>query len=161
IRRRGHKPPAARRRRDQAGVIHLDGAIRTLLRTTLAADAPIADNNLLVVSTLYRVHGAADHADRIETRSASRGHKILAVARSNQKQSAARVIVRPHAGLDALVAARAAIEVNQHQLLAFDQTKLLSTGGSSKVESRMSIVGSERLDFRLSTFDTRLSFRRQ
>ena len=129
VRRRGGESPAVRCRRHQTGILHLDRAVGTLLRAAFAADAPIADEDFLVVTALNRVHRATDHAHRIETGPASGWHEILGLARPNQKETAIAIIVRIDAGAHAFVAARAAVEVDQHQLLAFDQAKLLAARG--------------------------------
>jgi hypothetical protein len=58
-----------------------------------------------------------------------RRHEILAEARSVEEEPAAAVGVGVDARLDALVAARAAVQVDQHQLLTLDQPQSLERRG--------------------------------
>ncbi len=49
--------------------------------------------------------------------------------RTIQEETRMAVVVSVHAGLDAFIAARATIQVDQHQLLTLDQAEFLEAVG--------------------------------
>src|SRR5262249_58669792 len=93
-----------------------------------AANAPVLDDHLLVVATVDRADGAADHAQRVEAGAAGVRHQVAVEPRAVEEQPAAAVVVGTHARLDALVAARAAVQVDQHEPLPLDQAHAVRPG---------------------------------
>src|SRR5476651_1290961 len=107
--------------RDDAGVVHDDRSVRALLGAHFAADAPVLDHYFAVAAAMDRPDRATDHAHGIETRPARCRDQVLSKARTVQEQPAAAVVVAIDASLDAFVAARAAVQVDEHEPLALDQ----------------------------------------
>lgn len=104
--------------------IHLDGAVGALIGTFAAANAVIGDANFAIGASIDGTDRAADHADGIETLTAADRDEVAAFeARSVEVESCASVIVSGDAGLDALLTAGAAVEVDDHQGLSPGQSE--------------------------------------
>ncbi len=104
---------------DREGV-HVDVPVGTALGAQAAADAPILDEDLERVATADRAHRAADHAERIAARAARRRHQVLVEAQAVADQ-AGDALVRVRAGADAEIAAGAALEIDEEQVLRLHQ----------------------------------------
>ncbi len=115
--------------------MHLDGPVGALLGTALAADAPVFDDDLTLVAAMNRADRAADHAHRVQAGAAGGGHEVLFDARPFEKEPALAVVMGADAGLHALVAARAALQVHEHQLLALDQAELVGALGMEQARA--------------------------
>jgi len=102
-------------------VVHLDRAIGTVLGTLLAADAPVLDDNVEVIAATDRANRTADHAHRIATGPARGRNEEAIEAFAVEEEPRSTVGMRFDTLLHALIAARAAIQVDQHQLLALDE----------------------------------------
>ena len=111
-----------------ADVVHLNRIVRALPLAQPAADAPIANHNLSVVAPLNRPHGAANHAGRVQTLPAGRGHQEPVESRAIEKQPRITVVVRVDTGPHAIAAAGAAVKVDQHQLLALNESLVAKLG---------------------------------
>src|SRR5205823_4894606 len=106
--------PTERALRYDADVVHLDGAVRALPGAQLAADAPVFDDDLAVVAAVDGADRAAAHADGVQAGPARQRDQEAVETWPLQEQPAAAVVVDVHAGADALVAARAPVQVDQH-----------------------------------------------
>src|SRR5581483_6419897 len=98
-----------------------DVAVRTVARAESAADAPVLDDHLERVATADRADGAADHAQRIAALPA-RGRDEVLVEPEAVADEPRDAVVRVGAGADALVAARALLEIEDEQALRFEQS---------------------------------------
>src|SRR4029078_5139369 len=98
--------------------VHWEGAVGALVAAEAAADAPVFHDHLAAVAAVDRADRAADHADRVEAGAAAGRVEGLGEAGAVEEQPAAAVVVGVDAGPHALVAARATVEVDQHQPLA-------------------------------------------
>ena len=103
----------------------MDRAVGALAFAQAAADAPVANANLADVAAVDGADRAADHAHRVEALAARNGRQVVAEPRAVEVQPRVAVVVHGDARLDALAAARAAVEVDEHQPLALHQAEVL------------------------------------
>src|SRR6266852_1845388 len=101
--------------------MQIDIAVGTILRAEAAADTPVLDDNFERVSPSNRANRAADHAERVAALPAARGDKILVEAQAVADQTR-DAVVRVGASVDASVAARAILQIQNQQALCFHQT---------------------------------------
>ena len=100
------------------GLDHADRFIGAVVRAGRASDAGrlVDDHRAAGLVTVDGTGGAADHADGIQALSATDGNQVSAFETwSIEIQACASIIVRGNAGLDAFLAAGAAIEVDDHE----------------------------------------------
>src|SRR2546430_3029047 len=100
--------------------VHVDVAVRAVLGTDTAPDAPVLDLDLERVATADRAHRAADHAEGVAALAARRRHEVVLEAQPLAHE-ARDAVVRRGAGLHAQVAARAAVEVEEEEALGLHQ----------------------------------------
>jgi hypothetical protein len=117
--------------------VHLNRTIGAVVGTEAAADAPVLDDHLTLVAAMDRADRAADRANRVEAGTAGRRDQVLVEARSGEVQPAVAVVMRPGTGADALVAASAAIQVDEHQALPLDQPQLVEAPGRQWLASAL------------------------
>ena len=101
--------------------MHVDVAVRAELGAFPAADAPVLDDDLEVFLPADRTDRALRHAKRVATGTTRRCDEEMIVAQPVAKQ-AGDSVVRFRAGLDARVAAGAVVEIDEQQVLGFEQT---------------------------------------
>ena len=107
---------------------HVDVAVGAIGGAVAAADAPVLDHDIQRVLAADGAHRAARHAQRVHAGAATGGHQEILEAQAVAHQAGDAVVVRGHAGLDAFVAARALVEIQQQQVLALHQL-LFEEGG--------------------------------
>jgi hypothetical protein len=100
--------------------LQIDVAVGTILRAEAAADAPIFDDNFERISPSNRADGAADHAQRVAALAATRGDEILIEAQAIADETRDSV-VSVSASVDAGIAARAVLQIQNQQALRFHQ----------------------------------------
>src|SRR5262245_34158063 len=105
--------------------MHLDRTIRTLFFTHAAADAPIFDYHFSIVAAMNGPNRTSDHTNGVEARTARQWNQVVFETRPFQKKAAPAIIVSVSAGAHTFVTARTAIQINQHQSLALDQSQAL------------------------------------
>src|SRR5713226_3418432 len=100
--------------------MQIDVAVRTILCAEAAADAPIFDDDFERIAPANRADGAADHTQRVAALAAARGDEILieAQAISDEPRDAVMCV---GAGIDASIAARAVLQIENQQALRFHQ----------------------------------------
>src|SRR5882762_10336864 len=101
--------------------MHIDVAVRTKLRAFAAADAPILDDDLEVFLTANGADRALRHAERIAAGAAGRRDQKMVVAQAIAQQTR-DAVVRLCASLDAGIATRAIIQIDQEKILRFKQS---------------------------------------
>ncbi len=93
----------------------------TIVGAQAAADAPVFDNDFQRIAPPDRADGAADHAEWIAALPARGRHQVFVEAQAFAHQ-AAHAVVCIGAGAYALIAARAAFQVEHQQALRFHQS---------------------------------------
>src|SRR5262249_26024935 len=101
---------------------------RALFRAALAADTPVGDDDLAAVPLPDRADGALGGADRIQARPAGRRNEEAGESRAVEVEPAPAVCVGLDAGLDTLIAAGAAIQIDEHQGPSLDQSESFRVG---------------------------------
>ena len=100
--------------------MQIDVAVGTILRAEAAADAPIFDDDFERISPSNRTDRAADHAQRVAALTATRGDEILVEAQAVADETR-DAVVSVGASVDAGVAARAVLQIQNQQALRFHQ----------------------------------------
>ena len=113
----------------QFAIAHVNRSIRALVCTQLAADAVIANPDLPIVAPGDRPDRATNHADGIETTATGDWNEVFVKPRAIQIQPVAAVRMGIDARLDTGTAARAFLQVDQHQLLSLHQPQSLKLQG--------------------------------
>src|SRR5712664_1390772 len=98
----------------------IDVAVGTILGAEAAADAPIFDDDFERISPSNRTDRAADHAERVAALAATRGDEILIEAQAIADETRDAVVC-VSASVDAGVAARAIVQIQNQQALRFHQ----------------------------------------
>ena len=101
--------------------VQIDVAVRTILRAEAAADAPILDDDFERITPANRTHGAADHAQWVAALTATGGDEILVEAQAIADEPRDAVVCIG-AGIDASIAARAIVQIQNEQALRFHQS---------------------------------------
>ena len=101
--------------------MHINVAVWTIAGALAAADAPILDNDLHRVAAANGADRTTDHAQRIAATAAGGRDQELVEAQSVADQ-AAHAVVRIGAGAHALIASRAAIQIEHQQTLSLHQS---------------------------------------
>ena len=101
--------------------MHVDVAVGTVVGAQAAADAPVFDDDLQRVAPPDRADRTADHAERVATLAAGSGDQIFVEAQAFADQ-AADAVVSIGAGADALIAARALLQIEHQQALRLHQS---------------------------------------
>src|SRR2546428_383895 len=96
--------------------VHVDVAVGALLRAVATTDAPVLDDDLQRLATPDGADRTAHHAERVPARAARRRHQVFVVAQAVPYQ-AGHAVVRVGARLHAEVTARAALEVDEQEVL--------------------------------------------
>src|SRR5262249_36641099 len=109
---------------DNSYIVHLNRSIRTVLGAGPATDTPVLDDDLAVVAAMDRRDRTRNHAHRVEAGTARCRYQVAPESRAVEEEPASAIVMRVDARLDALVAASAAVKVDQHQFLALDQSQL-------------------------------------
>src|SRR5690348_10892070 len=104
-------------------LVEVDVSIRTVIGTESASHAPVFNNHFKGIAAANRSHGTADHAEGIAALAARGGDQIIleAQAITNEPRNA---VVRVSAGFHTLIAARAAIKIEDQQTLRVHQALL-------------------------------------
>ena len=100
--------------------MQVDVAVGAVVRAQAAADAPVFDDDLERVAAADRADRAADHAQRIAALAAGSGDQVFVEAQTFADQ-AGDAVVGIGASAYALIAARAALQVENQQALGFHQ----------------------------------------
>lgn len=100
--------------------VQVDVAVGTIVGAQAASDAPIFDDHFERVSAADGAHGASDHAQRITALATGSGDEIFVEAQT-LAYKAADSIVGVRAGVHALIAAGAALQVEHQQALGFHE----------------------------------------
>src|SRR5271156_1753263 len=103
--------------------VHVDVAVRAILRAQPAADAPILDNHFQRIAPPNGTDRTPHHAQRVQTLATGGRAQVVIEAQSLAHQARA-TIVRVGASFHASVAARAGIQIEQQQTLRFHQALL-------------------------------------
>ena len=101
--------------------MQVDIPVGAVVRAEAAADAPVLDDDFERVAAANRAHRASDHAERVAALAAGGGDQVLVEAQAFADQ-ASDTVMRVGAGAHALIAARAAFEIEHEQALRFHQT---------------------------------------
>src|SRR5229473_423033 len=101
--------------------VQIDVAVRTVLRAEAAADAPILDDDFQRIAPSNRTDRTADHAEWIAALPATRGDEIL-IETQTIADEPGDAVVRVGAGVDASIAARAILQIQNQQALRFHQS---------------------------------------
>ena len=101
--------------------VHVDVPVGAKLGAFSAADAPILDDDFKVLLPADRTDRALRHAKRIAAGAARRRDEKMIVAQAVAEQPR-DAVMRFRAGLDAGIAARAIIEIDEEKILRFEQS---------------------------------------
>src|SRR5260370_5740330 len=101
--------------------MQIDVAVGAILRAEAAADAPILDDDFERISPSNRADRAADHAERVAALTATRGDEILIEAQTIADETR-DAVVSVGASVDACIAARAVLQIQNQQALRFHQS---------------------------------------
>jgi hypothetical protein len=104
---------------DRKGM-QIDVSVRAVVRTQTASNAPILDNHFQRISAADRSHWAPHHAQWVATLPARGGDQILVETQAFAHKPA-NPVVSVCASAYALIAARAAVQVEHEQALRFHQ----------------------------------------
>jgi len=108
-------------------IVHFYGTIGTLIDATIAADAPILDDDLPRVLTPNRAHRTAHHTQRVIARSACAGDQIVVEARPYSREPTHSVVTLS-TRIDTGITSSAGIQVDdqkvfrQHQPIVHELT---------------------------------------
>src|ERR1700719_4241465 len=122
--------------------MHVDVAVRAKLRAFAATDAPILDDDLEVFFAPDGADRALRHAKRVATRSTCGRDEKVFVAQTATKQSR-HAIVRGRARANTGVAARAVFEIDQEEILGFEQPLIQKIIEVKARRNRFLLVGGE------------------
>ena len=100
--------------------MQIDIAVRTVACAQAAADAPILDDDFERIAAANGADRAAHHAERIAALPATGGNQILLEAQAIANQTG-NAIVSVRAGVNAGIAARAFLQIEDQQTLRFHQ----------------------------------------
>ena len=101
--------------------MQIDIAVGTIARAQSAADAPILDDDFERIAAANRADGAANHAKRVAALAAT-GTDEIAVEAQAVAHQARDSVVRISARVDAGIAARTVLQIENEQALRFHQT---------------------------------------
>lgn len=101
-------------------LVQIDVSVRTVVRAESATYTPILNNYFKRIAAAYRTNGAPYHAEGIAALPARGRDQIMIESQTITNQSR-DAIMRIGAGLHALIAARAAVQIKYQQTLRVHQ----------------------------------------
>src|SRR5579859_1586078 len=117
--------------------MHVDIAVRTILRAQAATDAPILDDDFQRIAPPNRADRTPHHAQRVAALPAGSRDKVFIEAQAFANQ-ARHAVVSVSASAYASIAARAALEIENQQTLRLHQPlrqKILQRRGFDQRET--------------------------
>ena len=121
--------------------MHVDVAVGAKLGAFAAADAPVFDNDLEILLASDRTDRALRHAERVAAGSTGGGDEEMFVAQTIAEQTR-DAVVRLGAGADAGIAAGAIVQVDEQEILRFEQSlvqkivELQASGNRASLDRR-------------------------